>query len=117
MVVEHLNADGMAVEYFDIRTGKSEDYGLNINDNTPLLVLALWHHYNVTGDRAFLERVYPQAKRMAKYILSQRNEQGLVWCSSGGTFERGIVGWRNVIPDYRLSGADDRGEFGVLRGA
>ena len=102
---EHLRDDGMAVEYFDIRNGKAEDYGLNINDNTPLLILALWHHYNVTGDRAFLERVYPHAKRMADYIVSQTNEQGLVWCTSDGTFERGIIGWRNVIPDYRLSGA------------
>jgi hypothetical protein len=101
----HLEPSGMAVEYFDIRTGATEDYGLNINDNTPLLILAIWHHYHVTGDRAFLEELYPQAKRMADYIVSQRNDQGLVWCTADGTYERGIVGWRNVIPDYRLSGA------------
>ncbi len=103
--VDHLEPKGMAVEYYDIRNGKSEDYGLNINDNTPLLILALWHHYAVTGDRAFLEHVYPNVRRMAEYILSQRNDNGLVWCTADGTGERGSVGWRNVIQGYRLSGA------------
>ena len=96
---------GMVVEYYDIRNGHTADYGLNINDNTPLLVLALWHHFNTTGDRAFLEEAYPAAKKAADYILSQRNAEGLVWCSATGTANQGIVGWRNVIPNYQLSGA------------
>lgn len=103
--VDHLEPSGMAVEYYDIRTGKTEDYGLNINDNTPLLILALWHHYATTGDRDFLEHVYPNVQRMAKYILSQRDDRGLVWCRADGKGERGITGWRNVIQGYRLSGA------------
>ncbi|MEO9171123.1 MAG: hypothetical protein ABI278_08085, partial [Candidatus Aquilonibacter sp.] len=103
--VEHLEKNGMVVEYYDVRTGKSEDYGLNINDNTPLIILALWHHYNATGDEAFLRRVYAAAKRAAKYILSQRNSDGLVWCTATGTADWGIAGWRNVIQGYRLSGA------------
>lgn len=101
----HIEPDGMAPEYFDIRTGQSSDDGLNINDDTPLLVLAFWHHYNTSGDREFLEYVYPRAVRMANYILSQRNDDGLVWCTSDGTSMQGIVGWRNVIEGYRLSGA------------
>ena len=96
---------GMIVEYYDIRDDKSADYGLNINDNTPLLILALWHHYNSTGDEDFLREVYPAALKAARYILSQRNEQGLVWCTATGTSDWGIIGWRNVIKDYRLSGA------------
>jgi hypothetical protein len=102
---EHLEPKGLVVEYYDIRTGKTADYKLNINDNTPLLILALWHHFNATGERAFLERIYPRAVKAAKYILSQRNEQGLVWCTAEGVSDWGIVGWRNVINDYRLSGA------------
>lgn len=102
---DHIEPSGKVVEYFDIRTGESSDDGLNINDDTPLLILALWHHYNTTGDRAFLENVYPKAARMADYVLSQRNEQGLVFCTSDGVDVRGIVGWRNVIAGYRLSGA------------
>lgn len=101
----HLEKNGMVVEYYDIRKGKSEDYGLNINDNTPLLILALWHHYTITGDKNFLGQVYPYALKAAKHILSQRNKRGLVWCTATGTSNWGIVGWRNVIKDYRLSGA------------
>ncbi len=97
--------DGMIVEYYDIRNGKTDDYGLNINDNTPLLILALWHHYSCTGDEDFLREVYPAALKAARYILSQRNEQGLVWCTATGTSDWGIIGWRNVIKNYRLSGA------------
>jgi hypothetical protein len=103
--VEHLTSDGMVVEYYDIRNGKAETYGLTINDNTPLLILALWHQYCVTGDRAFLERVYHKARRAAEYILSQRGDRGLVWCRAEGTGNYGIVGWRNVIQGYRLDGA------------
>jgi hypothetical protein len=96
---------GMIVEYYDIRNGKTADYGLNINDNTPLLILALWHHYTATGDDDFLHEIYPSAVKAARYILSQRNEQGLVWCTATGTSDWGIIGWRNVIKNYRLSGA------------
>lgn len=103
--VRHLKSNGMVVEYYDIRNGKSADYGLNINDNTPLLILALWHHYNTTRDAGFLKDVYPHALKAARYILSQRNDQGLIWCTATGVADWGIVGWRNVIPNYRLSGA------------
>jgi hypothetical protein len=103
--VELQEPSGMIVEYYDIRNGRTEDYGLNVNDNTPLLVLALWHHYNTTGDQGFLERVYPAAVKAARYLLSQRDERGLVWCTSTKTQDWGIVGWRNVIANYRLSGA------------
>jgi len=103
--VKYLEPSGKVIEYYDIRNGKTEDYGLNINDNTPLLILALWHHYNTTGDEKFLRAVYDAAVKAARYILSQRNEQGLVWCTATGTSDWGIIGWRNVIANYRLSGA------------
>lgn len=103
--VETQEKSGKVVEYYDVRNGTTEDYGLNINDNTPLLVLALWHHFNTTGDRQFLEETYRAAHRAAEYIVSQRNEQGLVWCTATGTGTAGIAGWRNVIKEYRLSGA------------
>ncbi|MGH7709224.1 MAG: amylo-alpha-1,6-glucosidase, partial [Vulcanimicrobiaceae bacterium] len=101
----HLEKTGMVVEYYDIRNGKSADYDLNINDNTPLLILGLWHHFNTTGDLGFLKKVYPFALKAARYILTQRNKQGLVWCTATGKSDWGIVGWRNVIANYRLSGA------------
>lgn len=96
---------GKIVEYYDIRNDKSEDYGLNVNDNTPLAVLALWHHYAVTGNEAFLRSCYDGATRAMAYMLSQRDERGLIWCTSTKTSDWGIVGWRNVIQNYRISGA------------
>ncbi|HEX5273734.1 MAG TPA: hypothetical protein VFW34_00465 [Candidatus Rubrimentiphilum sp.] len=103
--VEHLEPSGKVIEYYDVRNGAPADYRLNINDDTPLLILALWHHYNTSGDRDFLAHVYPRALKAARYILSQRNDQGLVWCTADGVADWGIVGWRNVIDGYRLSGA------------
>jgi len=103
--VKRQEKSGLVIEYYDIRGGKTEDYGLNVNDNTPLLILALWHHYNTTGDKDFLQDIYPAAKKAADYLLSQRNAQGLVWCRATGTSDFGIISWRNVISHYRLSGA------------
>jgi hypothetical protein len=103
--VGNQEESGMMVEYYDIRTGETEDYNLNINDDTPLVVLAIWHYYNTTGDIDFLRKAYPAALRAARYILSQRNDQGLVWCMADGVSDWGICSWRNVIPNYRLSGA------------
>lgn len=103
--VEHLRSDGMIFEYFDIRNGKTEDYGLNVNDDTPLILIALWHHYGATGDREFLEHVYPNAQRAARALLANCDDRGLVYCRADGTGSRGMVGWRNVIQGYVLSGA------------
>ena len=103
--VHNQEDSGKVVEYYDIRNGKTADYDLNVNDNTPLLVYALWHHYNTSGDEAFLREVYPAAVKAGRYLLSQRNDQGLVWCTATGTSDWGIIGWRNVITNYRISGA------------
>lgn len=97
--------NGKIIEYYDVRNDTWEDYGLNVNDNTPLVVIALWHHCTVTGNQDFLRECYPRAIRAMEYMLSQRNEQGLVWCTSTATSNWGIVGWRNVIQNYRISGA------------
>jgi GH15 family glucan-1,4-alpha-glucosidase len=97
--------NGKIVEYYDVRNEKWEDYGLNVNDNTPLVVIALCHHFAVTGNEKYLRECYPGAVRAMDYMLSQRNENGLIWCASIGTADWGIVGWRNVIPNYRISGA------------
>jgi hypothetical protein len=88
----------------------SDDYGLNINDNTPLMVIASSHFYSVTADRGFLNDVYPALIRAADWIESQRNvgtknDDGLVWCTSTERGVRGLCTWRNVIEDYNLSGA------------
>lgn len=96
---------GMFIEYYDMLSDERDDFGLNVNDDTPLIIWSVWHHYQMTGDRAFLEDAYPAARKAGAYLAKQRNEAGLVWCTSRETGSRGIAGWRNVIQGYRLSGA------------
>jgi hypothetical protein len=103
--LRNTERSGKIVEYYDVRNGKANDYGLNVNDDTPLVILALNHHCRVSGDRRFLAQSYGAAKRAAEYLLGQRDARGLVWCTSTGTSDWGIVGWRNIIDDYRISGA------------
>ena len=97
--------NGKIVEYYDVRNGEANDYGLNVNDDTPLVILALNHHYLATDDLEFIRESYPAAKRAAEYLLGQRDSRGLVWCTSTKTATEGIIGWRNIIDDYRISGA------------
>ena len=96
---------GKMPEYYDAVTGAIEDYGLNINDDTPLFVLACAHHYRVTGDQSFLDEIWPVICRAVDYVLSQRDQRGLVFCRAMGEEVRGICGWRNVIPHFRINGA------------
>lgn len=96
---------GKIPEYFDARTGRTEDYGLNINDGTPLFVLGVNHHVRSTGDLDYLRSIYDSVARAARYILSQRDRRGLVYCDAEGVEVWGICSWRNVIPNYRINGA------------
>jgi hypothetical protein len=99
--------DGKIAEYYNALDGRVEDYGLNINDDTPLFILAVNHHYRATGDLAWLRDVYPVVARAARYIIAQEDERGLVFCSAhdprGNVWA--IAGWRNVIPQYSINGA------------
>jgi|GEM_PF-221599 len=107
--------NGKILEYYNAVTNEEEDDGLNINDDTPLFILAVNHHYRETKDDAYLRRMYPAVRRAARYILSQRDSEldeapngqkrGLVICTARGTSVEGICGWRNIIPNYTLNGA------------
>ncbi len=103
--LDHLTEAGMAVEWYDSCSGNTETDGLDVNDNTPLLLWAVWHHFCVSGDRSFLESVYHNVLRAARCIVSKRGANGLVWCHAPGTGAHGIVGWRNALRGRRLSGA------------
>jgi len=100
-------SNGKLPEYFDAIGGRVEDDGLNINDDTPLYVLAVNHHFRATGDVGWLATTYPAVARAARYIISQIDERGLVFCTAddprGDVW--GIAGWRNIISGYRISGA------------
>jgi len=96
-----------STRYYSAFDGRVEDYGLNINDDTPLFILAVNHHYRATGDDAWLRAIYPAVAKTARYIVAQEDERGLVFCAAkdprGNVWA--IAGWRNVIPRYSLNGA------------
>jgi glycogen debranching enzyme len=96
---------GKMPEYYHAVTGKVEDYGLNINDDTPLFILACAHHHRATGDINFLIQVWPVICKAVDYVLSQRDERGLVVCTATGEQVYGIAGWRNIIPHFTINGA------------
>ncbi len=99
--------DGKIAEYYNAIDGRREDYGLNINDDTPLFVMAVNHHYRSTGDDAWLEKIYPFVERAAECMVAQLDDRGLVVCTADDP--RGnvwaIAGWRNIIENYRVNGA------------
>jgi glycogen debranching enzyme len=80
------------------------DYKLNINDDTPLIVYALYHHALSNKSDEVLKRFYPLMERASKWILSQIKD-GLVRCYAEGVAVWGICSWRNMIDDYNLTGA------------
>ncbi len=80
------------------------DYDLNINDDTPLIVCAAYHHYSVTHDRATLDRLWPMVRAASDWIISQIHG-GLVVAHSQEANVWGISGWRNIIPQSQISGA------------
>ncbi|HYA32739.1 MAG TPA: amylo-alpha-1,6-glucosidase [Candidatus Bathyarchaeia archaeon] len=99
------STSGLIPEYYNGVTGEVDDYQLNINDGTPLYVLAVEHTFQITDDRAFLEEMYPSVEKAAEYIISQKDDRGLVYCTADGVGVYGICGWRNIIPNYGINGA------------
>jgi hypothetical protein len=100
-----VEASGQVVEYVRGVSGFSTSYELNINDDTPLHLIAILHHYNATLDDAWVRERIALVIRIADYLLSQRDANGLVYCSAKGVDMYGIASWRNIIPYYTLDGA------------
>ncbi len=98
--------DGKLTEFLhaDEERPERHDYKLNINDDTPLFVEALYHHAVTCLNDAHLGRVYELMRRAADWILSQISD-GLVRCTTDGTGVWGICSWRNIIEGYTLAGA------------
>ncbi len=98
---------GKLPEYVDAMTDRAEDDGLNINDDTPLYIIAANHHFRSTGDEQWLRGIYPSLAKAGDYIMSQMDERRLVFCSAkdprGNVWA--IASWRNIIPNYTINGA------------
>ncbi len=99
--------NGKLPEYFNALTGVIEDDGLNINDDTPLFIMAANHHFRTTGDEDWLRKIFPSLARAAHYIISQMDDRKLVVCNADDP--RGnvwaIASWRNIIANYSINGA------------
>ena len=100
-----LEPSGQVVEYVRGVNGYKTAYDLNINDDTPLHIIAILHHYNATLDDEWLRGVFPLVVKIADYMLTQRDANGLIFCKAGGVDMFGITSWRNIIPYYTLDGA------------
>jgi hypothetical protein len=100
-----LEPSGQVVEYVRGVNGFKTSYDLNINDDTPLHVIAILHHFNATLDHDWLRAVFPLVRKITDYLLSQRDANGLIYCKAAGVDMFGITSWRNIIPYYTLDGA------------
>jgi glycogen debranching enzyme len=96
---------GLMIEYVRGVSGYTTAYDLNINDNTPLHLVAMLHHYNATLDEQWVRDCLPLIVKLTDYMLTQRDEKGLLFCRAKGVDMYGISSWRNIIPYYTLDGA------------
>src|ERR1700722_19886924 len=96
--------DGKLPEFVNALTDQPEDDGLNINDDTPLYVMAADHYYRATGDLDWLRQAYPSLAKAGRHIIAQMDARDLVYCNANDP--RGdvwaIAGWRNIIPNYSI---------------
>jgi glycogen debranching enzyme len=100
-----IDESGLMIEYIRGVSGYKTAYDLNVNDDTPLHLIAMLHHYNATLDDAWVREKLPLVIKLADYMLSQRDEHGLIFCRAKGVDMYGISSWRNIIPYYTLDGA------------
>ncbi|MBV8197313.1 MAG: hypothetical protein JO263_04205, partial [Candidatus Eremiobacteraeota bacterium] len=102
---EAIEENGLMVEYVRGVTGYKTHYDLNINDDSPLHLIAMLHHYNATLDDAWVRRHLAMVVKLTDYLLTQRDDRGLIYCRAKGVDLYGISSWRNIIPYYTLDGA------------
>jgi glycogen debranching enzyme len=100
-----VDDSGPMIEYIRGVSGYKTAYDLNINDDTPLHVIAMLHHYNATLDDVWVRERHDLIVRLTDYMLGQRDDQGLIFCRAKGVDMYGISSWRNIIPYYTLDGA------------
>ncbi|MBV9232979.1 MAG: hypothetical protein JO030_02960 [Candidatus Eremiobacteraeota bacterium] len=100
-----IEESGLMVEYVRGVSGYKTHYDLNINDDSPLHLIAMLHHYNATLDDDWVRGHIAMAIKLTDYLLTQRDDRGLIYCRAKGVDLYGISSWRNIIPYYTLDGA------------
>jgi alpha-L-rhamnosidase len=74
----------------------NSDGGRDIPDFTEMYVLWAARYFQMTGDRALLEKLYPVLVKVADYVWSYKNDStGLITNLAGGSgeYQYGIVDW------------------------
>lgn len=100
-----VDESGLMIEYVRGVNGYKTAYDLNINDDTPLHLIAMLHHYNATLDDSWVRERLPLIVKITDYMMTQVDDQGLLFCKAKGVDMYGISSWRNIIPYYTLDGA------------
>ena len=100
-----VDENGEMIEYVRGVSGFKTSYDLNINDDTPLHIIAMLHHYNATLDTEWVQKNFALICKITDYMLTQKDKNGLLFCRASGVDMFGISSWRNIIPYYTLDGA------------
>ncbi len=100
-----VDETGLMIEYVRGVNGYKTAYDLNINDDTPLHLIAMLHHYNATLDDSWVRERLALIVKITDYMMTQVDDQGLLFCKAKGVDMYGISSWRNIIPYYTLDGA------------
>ena len=106
--------NGQVLEYIDMESGFSEDYGLNIADNTPFYLWAVWHHWRQYNDANFQAAFRDSVRAAAGHLLAESGPNGLLVGIPAGVETRGITSWRNIIPGAVIAG--ESSEINALSG-
>ena len=101
----NVEESGLMIEYIRGVNAFKTAYDLNVNDDTPLHLIAMLHHYNATLDEGWVREHLPLIVKIADYMLTQRDKNGLLFANAKGVDMYGISSWRNIIPYYTLEGA------------
>jgi len=101
----NVEESGLMIEYIRGVNAFKTAYDLNVNDDTPLHLIAMLHHYNATLDDEWVREHLALIVKIADYMLTQRDKNGLLFANAKGVDMYGISSWRNIIPYYTLEGA------------
>jgi glycogen debranching enzyme len=106
--------NGQILEYIDMESGFSEDYGLNIADNTPFYIWAVWHHDQQYQDANFRAAYRDSVRKAAEHLIAEIGPDGLLVGIPAGLETRGTTSWRNIIAGAVMAG--ESSEINALSG-
>ncbi len=96
--------NGQILEYVDLESGFENDYGLNIADNTPHYIWGVWKHWKQFNSSGFRDEFLSSITAAADHLVSEIQENGLLYGHPDGVETRGTTSWRNIIPGKVLAG-------------